>query len=186
MKNGEAALTIQPVVNYKQISQVGVFCPSSKKFRITGVDTNVHTAVPVKAEVIMKDGQYSVIVGSPRDEESQKEKPVFQLRVKPYTAAYDITSSSLVTVNKAANSKIIKSRNQQKRKEYQLGQALGPKLKLNIETEQSHVDLAEFVQGLPQHKPLTLLNLPLPLKTVRDHSVSLIYNPDMEAFGVQE
>merc|ERR1719228_1444258 len=177
MKNGEAALTIQPVVNYKQISQVGVFCPFSKKFLITGVDTNVHAAVPVKAEVTMKDGQYSVIVGTPRDEESQKEKPVFQLRVKPYTASYDITSSSLVTVDKAANSKIIKSRNQPQRKEYQLGQALGLNLKLKIETEQPHVDLAEFVQGLLQHKPLTLLTLPLPLKTVRDHSVSLIYNP---------
>merc|ERR1719292_91879 len=177
MKNGEAALTIQPVVNYKQISQVGVFCPFSKKFLITGVDTNVHVAVPVKAEVTIKDGQYSVIVSTPRDEESQKEKPVFQLRVKPYTAAYDITSSRLVTVDKAANSKIIKSRNQQQRKEYQLGQALGLNLKLKIETEQPHVDLAEFVQGLLQHKPLTLLTLPLPLKTVRDHSVSLIYNP---------
>merc|ERR1719228_2537045 len=141
MKNGEAALTIQPAVNYKQISQVGVFCPFSKKFRITGVDTNVHAAVPVKAEVTMKDGQYSVIVSTPRDEESQKEKPVFQLRVKPYTAAYDITSSSLVTVDKAVNSKIIKSRNQQQRKEYQLGQALGLNLKLKIETEQLHVDL---------------------------------------------
>merc|ERR1719228_263109 len=179
MKNGEAALTIQPVVNYKQISQVGFFCPFSKKFLVTGVDTNVHVAVPVKAEVTMKDGQYSVIVSTPRDEESQKEKPVFQLRVKPYTAAYDITSSSLVTVDKAANSKIIKSRNQQQRKDYQLGQALGLglNLKLKIETEQPHVDLAEFVQGLLQHKPLTLLTLPLPLKTVRDHSVSLIYNP---------
>merc|ERR1719228_2437673 len=177
MKNGEAALTIQPVVNYKQISQVAVFCPFSKKFLVTGVNTNVHAAVPVKAEVTMKDGQYSVIVSTPKDEESQKEKPVFQLRVKPYTAAYDMTSSSLVTVDKAANSKIIKSRNQQQRKEYQLGQALGLNLKLKIETEQPHVDLAEFVQGLLQHKPLTLLTLPLPLKTVRDHSVSLIYNP---------
>merc|ERR1719228_1568658 len=177
MKNGEAALTIQPVVNYKQISQVGFFCPFSKKFLVTGVDTNVHAAVPVKAEVTMKDGQYSVIVSTPRDEESQKEKPVFQLRVKPYTAAYDITSSSFKPASKSFNSKTIKSRNQQQRKEYNLGQALGLNLKLKIETEQPHADLAEFVQGLLQHKPLTLLTLPLPLKTVKDHSVSLIYNP---------
>merc|ERR1719228_64066 len=177
MKNGEASLTILPVVNYKQITQAGVFCPFSKRFLDVGVDTNLHVAVPVKAEVTMKDGQYSVIVSTPRDEESQKEKPVFQLRVKPYTAAYDITSSSLVPVDKAANSKTIKSRNQQQRKEYNLGQALGLNLKLKIETEQPHADLAEFVQGLLQHKPLTLLTLPLPLKTVKDHSVSLIYNP---------
>merc|ERR550519_2241676 len=177
MKNGEAELTIKPVVNYKQITQAGAFCPFTKRFLAVGVDTAVHVALPLKAEITMKDGHYTVAVSTPRDEESQKEKPVFQLRVKPYTAAYDITAAALVPINKARDAKI-KARDQQvQRKEFPLGQALGLDLKLKIETEQPHVDLAEFVQGLLQHRPLTLLTLPLPLRTVRDHAVSLILNP---------
>merc|ERR1719283_832511 len=129
-------------------------------------------------EVVVKDGQYTVSVGSPRDEESQKEKPVFQLRVKPYTSAFDLTTPTLSPISKVRDAKIIKSRYQEPmRKEYPLGRPLGLNLRLKIETENPTYDLAEFIEGLYQHKPLTLLTLPLPLKTVRDHSVSVIYNP---------
>merc|ERR1719147_207137 len=178
MKNGEASLAIEPVVNYKQITQAGVFCPITKKFLSAGVDTHVHVALPLRTEVVVKDGQYTVSVGSPRDEESQKEKPVFQLRVKPYTSAFDLTTPTLIPISKVRDAKIIKSRYQEPmRKEYPLGRPLGLNLRLKIETENPTYDLAEFIEGLYQHKPLTLLTLPLPLKTVRDHSVSVIYNP---------
>merc|ERR1719188_1115617 len=116
MRDGEVALTIEPVVNYKQVSQAGVFCPFSRKFLAVGVDTHVHVAVPLKAEVTMKDGQYSVSLRTPQDEENQKEKLVFQLHVKPYTVNYETHSSSLVPMSKASNAKVIRAGNEQQQK----------------------------------------------------------------------
>ena len=61
--------------------------------------------------------------------------------------------------------------------EVQLGEKIGVDLKLKMQSEHQFTDLANFIHELSQHKPLTLLSLPLPLKTVKSHSVSLVYNP---------
>ena len=61
--------------------------------------------------------------------------------------------------------------------EVQLGEKIGIDLKLKMESEHKFTDLASFVRVLSHHHPLTLLSLPLPLMTVRSHSVTLIYNP---------
>merc|ERR1712215_543658 len=174
----KAGVTIKPVVNYKQITQAGIFCPITKKFLVAGVDTHVHVALPLQAEVMVRDGQYTVYVGTPMDEESRKEKPVFELRVKPYSAAYDLSAPTLLSIPKCYDAKIIRSGHQElQRKEYPLGRPLGLDLRLKVETEQPTFDIAEVIQSLYQHRPLTLLTLPLPLKTVKDHSVSVIFNP---------
>ena len=63
--------------------------------------------------------------------------------------------------------------------EIQLGEKLGVDLKLKMESEHKFTDLASFIQELSHHQPLTLLSFPppSPLRTVKSHSVSLIYNP---------
>merc|ERR1719153_263353 len=156
----KAGVTIKPVVNYKQIAQAGIFCPITKKFLGAGVDSSIHITLPLVTEVAMKEGQLEVIIMSPQDQESQREKPVFEMRVKPYTTNYDMASPNMVPIPKSADSKVIRSANP-----------------LKVETEQPFADVAELLHQMSQHSPLTLLTLPFPLRTVKDHSMKLMYNP---------
>merc|ERR1712055_306830 len=109
-KNIKTAITIKPVVNYKQTTQVGVFCPITKRFLATGVDSNLHVALPLTAEVAMEGGQMFVTVKTPQDLEGLKEKPVLEVRVKPYTCDFDITAARLVSLSKSPDTKVIRSR----------------------------------------------------------------------------
>jgi len=177
IKDMKAGVTIKPVVNYKQIAQAGIFCPITKKLLFAGVDSSIHVTLPLVAEVAFKEGQLELIIKSPQDQESQREKPVFEMRVKPYTTNYDMTSPNMVPITKSADTKVIRSANPLKVKEVPLGEALGLDLRLKVETEQAFADVAELLHQMSQHSPLTLLTLPFPLKTVKDHSMRLMYNP---------
>jgi len=177
MRNAEATVKVEPVVNYKQITQAGVFCPFTQKFLATGVNTHVHVSAAVKAEVAVRDGQYTVSISVPKEEESH-ERPVFQLSVKPYTVAYDIKSQRLGPIARSPEAKAIRSTYQPKqRKEIPLGRPLGLALRLKVETEQPRYDLATFIEALSQNTGYGLFNLPIPLRSVKDHEVSLIYSP---------
>merc|ERR1711962_23780 len=177
VRNMKADVTIKPVVNHKHITEAGIFCPITKKFLGAGVDASIHIALPLVTEVAWKDGLIEVAIKSPQDEESQKEKPVFEIRVKPYTTNYDLTSPIPEPISKSADSKVIRSAIPRKVKEVSLGEALGLSLRLKVETEQPFADVAELLHLIAQHSPLTLINLPFPLKTVKDHSMRLMYNP---------
>merc|ERR1712121_527010 len=177
IKDMKAGVTIKPVVNYKQIAQAGIFCPITKKLLAAGVDSSIHVTLPLVTEVAFKDGQLKLIIKSPQDQESQREKPVFEMRVKPYTTNYDMTSPNMVPITKSADTKVIRSANPLKVKEVPLGEALGLDLRLQVETEQAFAGVAELLHQMSQHRPLTLLTLPFPLKTVKDHSMRLMYNP---------
>merc|ERR1719394_1012069 len=177
IKDMKAGVTIKPVVNYKQIAQAGIFCPITKKLLAAGVDSSIHVTLPLVTEVAFKEGQLELIIKSPQDQESQREKPVFEMRVKPYTTNYYMDSPDMVPIPKCADSKVIRSANPLKVKEVPLGEALGLDLRLKVETEQAFADVAELLHQMSQHRPLTLLTLPFPLKTVKDHSMRLMYNP---------
>merc|ERR1712240_833805 len=177
IKDMKAGVTIKPVVNYKQIAQAGIFCPITKKLLAAGVDSSIHVTLPLVTEVAFKEGKLELIIKSPQDQESQREKPVFEMRVKPYTTNYDMTSPDMVPIPKCADSKVIRSANPLKVKEVPLGEALGLDLRLKVETEQAFADVAELLHQMSQHRPRTLLTLPCPLKTVKDHSMRLMYNP---------
>jgi len=177
MRDMKAAVTIKPVVNYKQITQAGIFCPITKKFLSASVDASVHIALPLVTEVALKEGQLEVIIRTPEDQESQREKPVFDMRVKPYTTNYDIMSPSRVPISRSTDAKVIRSANPRMVKEIPLGEPLGLALRLKVETEQPFADIAEILRQLSHHSPLTLLTLPFPLQTVKDHSIQLMYNP---------
>ena len=85
VKNGEAEIKIKPVFNYKQTTRVGIYCPFTQKFLGTGVDTSMHVAVPIRADVALQHGQLSITLKTPVDFESQKVKPIVELKVMPYT-----------------------------------------------------------------------------------------------------
>merc|ERR1712013_592599 len=69
----------------------------------------------------------------------------------------------------AANTKVIRMASPLKRKEVNIGRHLGLSLMLDVETQQPFADFAEIVHTLKNNNILTLLSLPLPMKTV--------YNP---------
>merc|ERR1712002_1099528 len=121
----KATVTIKPVVNHKQIIEAGIFCPITKKFLGAGVDASIHIALPLATEVAWKDGQLQVVMRTPQDEESRKEKPVFEMRVKPYTTNWALTSPIAEPISKSADSKVIRSAIPRKVKEIPLGEALG-------------------------------------------------------------
>merc|ERR1719204_2497957 len=64
-----------------------------------------------------------------------------------------------------------------KRKEVNIGRHLGLSLMLDVETQQPFADFAEIVHTLKNNNILTLLSLPLPLKTVRETTMKIVYNP---------
>jgi len=168
VKNGEVEIKIKPVVNYKQVTTVGFYCPFRKDYLGAGAETSLHVTLPLRADVGLQHGQLSVTLKTPVDAESQKVKPVVEFRVVPFTKGCGGTETG----------KIIHSQHNEKKKvELQLGEHVGLDLKLQIESEHKFVDLASFLEQLSHHHPLTLLTLPLPPMTVASHSISLIYNP---------
>merc|ERR1719318_499454 len=59
IKNGEAEIKMKPVINHKQTTSVGVFCPFTQKFLGAGVDTSVHVAAPLMADIALKVMPYT-------------------------------------------------------------------------------------------------------------------------------
>merc|ERR1719462_21235 len=167
MTEGRVGLTMKPVVNYKQ-SFTG-------KFLGSGVDTALHVTLPLSAEIAMQNGQYTVTIRTPEDRESQRTRPLVALRVRPYTTIYDMASSTPPA--NAANTKVIRMASPLKRKEVNIGRHLGLSLMLDVETQQPFADFAEIVHTLKNNNILTLLSLPLPLKTVRETTMKIVYNP---------
>merc|ERR1711970_120533 len=175
VKNGEVEIKVKPVFNYKQVTTVGLHCPFTKDNLGAGVETSVHVTLPLRADVALQHGQLSVTLKTPHDHESQKVKPVVELRVVPYTA---LVKEEGTLANLGSGMKIIPSQHAEKKlMELQLGEKLGLDLKLKMESEHKFIDLASLIHTLSHHHPLTLLALPLPPMTVASHSMSLIYNP---------
>jgi len=175
VKNGEVEIKVKPVFNYKQQTTVGLHCPFTKDNLGAGVETSVHVTLPLRADVAVQHGQLSVTLKTPVDHESQKVKPVVELRVVPYTA---LVKEDGTLVNLGSGMKIIPSQHAEKKlMELQLGEKLGMDLKFKMESEHKFTDLANLIHTLSHHNPLTLLALPLPPMTVASHSMSLIYNP---------
>ena len=175
MTKGRIGFTMKPVVNYKQSVDAHLICPFTGKLLGAGVDTALHVTLPLTSEIAMHDGHYIVTLKTPEDRESQRVRPLLALRVRPYTTIYDMGSA--IPIANAANTKVIRMATPLKRKEFNIGRLLGLSLMLDVETQQPFADFAEFLHGLRQHNLLTLLALPLPLNTVREHTMRIVYNP---------
>jgi len=175
MTKGRVGLTMKPVVNYKQTVMAHLFCPFTGKFLGAGVDTALHVTLPLTAEIAMHDGHYIVTLKTPEDRESQRVRPLLALRVRPYTTVYDMGSA--IPIANAATTKVIRMAAPLKRKEFNLGRHFGLSLMLDVETQQPFADFAEFFHNLRHHNFMTLFALPLPFKTVREHTIRIVYNP---------
>ena len=62
-------------------------------------------------------------------------------------------------------------------KEFQLGKPFGIDLKAKIDSNTKNFDFFSILQYVMQHKPLTLMTLPLPLNSCKYHNISLFYSP---------
>ena len=80
----------KPVLNYMQQTSVGTFCPFTKQYIGTGVESSIHMSTPIRADISYQNGQASLSLMTPQDDESQKDKPVVEFKVKPYTIKTDI------------------------------------------------------------------------------------------------
>merc|ERR1711936_132475 len=87
-----AEIKARPVFNYMQQTSVGTFCPFTQQYMGTGVESSIHMTVPISADVGYQNGPISINLKTPLDQESQKDKPVFECKVKPYTIKTHITN----------------------------------------------------------------------------------------------
>merc|ERR1711887_378351 len=143
VKNGEVEIKVKPVFNYKQVTNVGLHCPFTKHTLGAGVETSVHVTLPLRADVALQHGQLSVTLKTPVDHESQKVKPVVELRVVPYTL---LVKEEGTLDNLGSGMKIIPSQYAEKKSmELQLGEKLGLDLKLKMESEHKFTDLASLI-----------------------------------------
>jgi len=164
----------KPVVNYMQQTSVGTFCPITKKYFGTGVEHSMHVSVPLRAELGYQNGQISVNLRTPEDFESQKNKPIFEHKVHPYTIRSEIYAP---LKEQKKQMKTIYSEEQTIKKEYLIGQQIGIDLTAKVESDRKAFDFALLFNEVMRHKPLTLLSLPLPFSSCRSYRVSLYYRP---------
>merc|ERR1719420_2066964 len=173
-RNQAIEIKSKPVMNYMQQTSVGTFCPITKEYIGTGVENSIHVTIPLRADVRLNNGQVSVTLRTPEDHESQKNKAVFDHKVTPYTIKCQVYQP---IDEQKKQMRTIHAESQYTQKEYQLGRQIGVDLKAKIQSDRPNVDLASIVEELSQHKSLTWFQLPIPLKSVKSHRVSLYYSP---------
>merc|ERR1712033_125328 len=149
-------------------------CPISKQYLGTGAENSIHVAIPLRADVRVNNGQVSVTLRTPEDQESQKNKAVFDHKVTPYTIKAYVYQP---IEEQKKQMRTIHTESQYTQKEYQLGRQIGVDLKAKIQSDRPNVDFASIVEELSEHKSLTWFQLPIPLKSVKSHRVSLYYSP---------
>ena len=91
-RNKVVEIKAKPVFNYMQQTSVGTFCPFTREYMGTGVESSIHMSTPIRADINYQNGQASLSLMTPQDDESQKDKPVVEFKVKPYTIKTDISS----------------------------------------------------------------------------------------------
>merc|ERR1719347_1001859 len=173
-RNQAIEIKSKPVMNYMQSTSVGTFCPISKQYLGTGAENSIHVTIPLRADVRVNNGQVSVTLRTPEDQESQKNKAVFDHKVTPYTIKAYVYQP---IEEQKKQMRTIHTESQYTQKEYQLGRQIGVDLKAKIQSDRPNVDFASIVEELSEHKSLTWFQLPIPLKSVKSHRVSLYYSP---------
>ena len=107
-------IKMKGVTNYMRQVVVGVVSPITEKFHGAGVETSVHIAVPLVAEVSYRsNGQVQVSIKNSEEPELQKERTLFEFEVHPYTTAHHL--SELKPLVKGSERKTIKSRNEEQK-----------------------------------------------------------------------
>jgi len=163
------------VTNYKRHVQAGVMCAITNKFFAAGVETSMHIAVPLKAEVTIRRGQVQVSVQQLEEPEYQREQQLIELDAHPYTTTHNIKDITLVS--KSRHTKTIHSHQPIIKREVNVGRPLGLDVKVEYESEESSIDVYKLWEDLKTNVPVFLASLPTPITTGRRTSIKVYHNP---------
>ncbi len=106
-------LKMKGVTNYMRQVVAGVVSPITQKFHVAAVETSVHVAVPLIAEVSYRsNGQVQVSIKNSEEPEFQRENTLFEFDVHPYTTSHSL--SELKPLVKGSERKTINSRHAEK------------------------------------------------------------------------
>ena len=102
-------LKMKGVTNYMRQVVAGVVSPITEKFYGAAVETSVHVAVPLTAEVSYRSsGQVQVSIKNSQEPEFQNEQTLLEFDVHPFTTSHRL--SELKPLVKGSERKTIKSR----------------------------------------------------------------------------
>ena len=74
-----------PVINYMKKTEVGTLCPFTKQYLGSGVESQIHVSMPIRADLSYQNGRVSISLRTPGDQESQEDKAVFEHKITPFT-----------------------------------------------------------------------------------------------------
>merc|ERR1711872_204333 len=186
--NGELKLvprkTIEPTVefesvsvtNYKKLIHAGVKSELTKTFYGVGIETSAHVAIPVRGEVSYRKGQVLLTMKQTKKPELQKEHPIFEFEVLPFTTYQSFSEYEFLS--KGVNVKTIRSKNPEIKKEITVGKPVGLDLLVNIETEELPLDTYKLYEDLKTNTPIIAGGLlTLPITPIRKTKLKVLFNP---------
>merc|ERR1712002_902597 len=169
-------LSIISVTNYKRQIHAGVMSSLTEKFHSVGVETSVHVAIPLEAEVTYEKGQVRLTLKQSEEPEYETEYPIFEFDIHPFTTSHPF--SEFVSLNKGQFVKTIKSQTPDLRRELNIGKPVGLDAKIMLETEQLPQDMYSIWEQLSINIPLlTATPLPLPVTSNKRTRITLTQNP---------
>merc|ERR1711863_218859 len=164
------------VTNYKKLIHTGVKSELTEKFHGVGIETSSHVAMPVRGEVSYRKGQVLLTMKQTKEPELQKEHPIFEFEVLPFTTYQSFSEYEFLS--KGVNVKTIRSKNPEIKKEITVGKPVGLDLLVKIETEELPLDTYKLYEDLKTNTPIITGGLlTLPITPIRKTKFKVLFNP---------
>merc|ERR1712212_812923 len=164
------------VTNYKKLIHAGVKSELTKTFYGVGIETSAHVAIPVRGEVSYRKGQVLLTMKQTKEPELQKEHPIFEFEVLPFTTYQSFSEYEFLS--KGVNVKTIRSKNPEIKKEITVGKPVGLDLLVKIETEELPLDTYKLYEDLKTNTPIIAGGfLTLPITPIRKTKLKVLFNP---------
>merc|ERR1712042_157632 len=164
------------VTNYKKLIHAGVKSELTKTFYGVGIETSAHAAIPVRGEVSYRKGQVLLTMKQTKEPELQKEHPIFEFEVLPFTTYQSFSEYEFLS--KGENVKTIRSKNPEIKKEITVGKPVGLDLLVKIETEELPLDTYKLYEDLKTNTPIIAGGLlTLPITPIRKTKLKVLFNP---------
>merc|ERR1712001_356592 len=164
------------VTNYKKLIHTGVKSELTKTFYGVGIETSAHVAIPVRGEVSYRKGQVLLTMKQTKEPELQKEHPIFEFEVLPFTTYQSFSEYEILS--KGVNVKTIRSKNPEIKKEITVGKPVGLDLLVKIETEELPLDTYKLYEDLKTNTPIIAGGfLTLPITPIRKTKLKVLFNP---------
>merc|ERR1712042_172969 len=164
------------VTNHKKLIHAGVKSELTKTFYGVGIETSAHVAIPVRGEVSYRKGQVLLTMKQTKEPELQKEHPIFEFEVLPFTTYQSFSEYEFLS--KGVNVKTIRSKNPEIKKEITVGKPIGLDLLVKIETEELPLDTYKLYEDLKTNTPIIAGGLlTLPITPIRKTKLKVLFNP---------